>query len=161
MERRDTVINGRKYSILQPPVLVAMPLCTRVAALIGPLIATLGADVKSGGWGKFASAIQATDPAKANELMMDAAVAAKLSYGNDPVFDQVNFERHFGQFRGDVYQALSWCLWETVKDFFPELAALLPKIKAVVMKELQSQMAGQSTGGSGDQSGLGSAPGQT
>lgn len=136
MELRKTEINGRVYSILLPPVIPAMQLSTRAAALAGPIVASLTADVLSGGWLKLVQSLHATDPEKAHQLLMDAASLTKLSFGNQTIFESMEFERHFGQYREDVYEVLGWCLWESVRDFFPQLAAFVQLLREVGVKFL-------------------------
>lgn len=140
MEVRKTVINGREYRMLLPPVRPAMQLSTRVSALLGPLIASLGSKITSGGWGVFAQALQSLDPDKVDSVLMEASVISKLSYVELLLSEGNNFELHFGQYRGDLYQALVWCLWETVRDFFPQLEAFIQTMKeaGVVEKALES-----------------------
>ena len=149
MEQRNVTINGRTYSILQPPVIPAMQLSARATALAGPLIASLTAEVRTGGWLKLAQSLQAIDPEKAHCLLMDAAVISKLSFGKQPIIEPLEFERHFGQHREDVYEVLGWCLWESVRDFFPQLATFVQYLKMVgeaflaKMKESPSPKAGR------------------
>jgi len=143
MERRDKELNGKVYSILTPPVRQAMPLCTRVAVLLGPMLGSLNTDTKAGGWDKFAAAIQAVDPAKADALMMDALSISKLGCDGQSVCEPINFERHFDQHRSEVYQVMLWCLWECVKDFFPQLGAFTQIAQEAMKAASPFQKAGQ------------------
>lgn len=135
MEVRKTVINGREYSMLLPPVTPAMRISTRVSALIGPLIASLGANIRTGGWDKFALALQSIEPDKVDAILTEAAALGQLTYEKTLLTEGVNFEKHFGQHREDLYQVLIWCLWETVRDFFPQLVAFTQLMKTDEFKE--------------------------
>jgi len=158
--RRDTTINGRTYSLLLPPVRSAMPLCTEVATLLGPLVGSLGANVAKGGWGVLASALNNIDSTKIDKLLMKAVVESKLCCEGQPVCDPLEFERHFGQHRSDVFQAQLWCLWECVKDFFPQLGAFAQVAKkAAAEAGSQFLKGGPSTTGLGDLFGRDFVPG--
>ena len=143
MEKRSKTINGRQYQLLVPPVRQAMPLCTRVAALLGPALGSLGSQADKGGWERFATALQSVDPLKTDACFMDAIQMAHLCFNNQSISDDINFERHFGQFRADVYPVCAWALWECVRDFFPQLTALTQEITAQASTVLKSQRAGQ------------------
>lgn len=134
MERRETQIGDKMYAILTPPVRKAMPLCTQVAVLVGPVFGTLAKDAKGGGMDAFATALQGVDPDKVDAIFMRAVQAAKLSCGKQPVFDEIDFERHFAENRSDVYHACAWTLWECVKDFFPQLHGFIQQGKEAVEK---------------------------
>jgi hypothetical protein len=159
MERRDTTINGGQYNMLLPPVRQAMPLCTKTAVLLGPLLGSLGGEAGKEGWAKFAEALQAVDPAKADALLMEAVTAGHLSYEGRPISGPVDFEAHFAQRRGDVFPAMAWVLWECVRDFFPELGTFAPLVQAAMAKASPSPTGGETTTGSAAPSGSGSARG--
>jgi len=143
LEKREKNINGRVYTLLTPPVRQAMPICTNLATLLGPVIGSLGSDVKAGGMLKFASALQGVDPASLDSLFMRAIEVAKLTHEGIPITDEVSFERHFGQHPGDVYQVCAWALWECAKDFFPQLDALRQMTQQAMAGVSQSPSAGQ------------------
>ena len=115
-----------------------MPLCNRTAVLIGPLLGSLSKDALQGGLGVFSEVIGQVDPDKVDQLFMDALFAAKITCDNNPICNQVSFEKHFDQYRGDVYQVCVWGLWECVKDFFPNLGTFTQTI-ANKMKEPESK----------------------
>lgn len=177
--RRDTTINSRLYSILLPPVTQRLPLCNRTAVLLAPIISDgLGAATdKLSLNGPVAEKLKAiigpalialtgalskVDPLKADGLMMDAMAAAHLCCEGQPVSATTNFERHFSQYPEDVYQVLTWALWECVAPFFPKLeGSPLQAMAATAKAAFRSRTAGASTGGSVDPAGTGSADGQT
>ncbi len=147
MHKRQKSIEDRVYSILLPPVREAMPLCSRVAVLVGPVLATLGADVSKGGMDQFAAIIANVDAKKLDELIMDAVLASKLSCGNNPISMEIDFERHFTNHRAEVYEVTLWVLWETVKDFFPQESGISQIFQDQMGKEFQSQKPGEMTTG--------------
>jgi hypothetical protein len=154
MEVRKTVINGREYRMLLPPVRPAMLISEKVTTMFGALYVSFFSDSKvQQGWPKFTQALQSIDPDKADSLMMESANISKLSFGNIPIFEGIEFERHFGQYREDVFEALTWCLWETVRDFFPKLDAFIQTVKKAIQeieegrKVSQSPKDGEQTGG--------------
>lgn len=147
MHKREKLVNGKNYSMLLPPVRQAMPLCTRIAVLVGPVVTTLGTDVSKGGMGKFAAVLASVDAAELDKLVMDAVVASKLSCGSSPISTEVNFERHFSDHRGEVYQVTLWVLWETVKDFFPQAETFTQMFKDNLNKASQSQTPGETITG--------------
>lgn len=132
MEKREKTINGRSYQMLLPAVRQSMPLCPRFTALVGPTFGVLGLNADRGGWEVFASVLQGLDPTKADALLMDAVRISNLCFNGQQISDDLNFERHFSQYRGDVYPVCVWALWECVRDFFPQWADFLQKIKSVV-----------------------------
>jgi hypothetical protein len=123
LEKRTTTINERSYQLLLPAVRQAMPLCTKVAVLLGPVLATLGQQAGNDGLEKLGAALRDVDPAKADALFMEAVRVSHLCYNGQPISDELDFEKHFDQYRGDTYQVCLWALWESVKDFFPQLGA--------------------------------------
>lgn len=145
MEKREKTINGRQYQMLLPAVRQSMPLCSRLTALVGPALGLLGADPTKGGLESFAAALRDVDPIKADVLFMDAVRASTLCFNSQQISDDLNFERHFSQFRGDVYPVCVWALWECVRDFFPQLAVFLQKFKAA-MASLSQQDGPTTTG---------------
>lgn len=147
MERRDTQINDKTYSILTPQVKKAMPLCTHTAVLLGPLLGMLGKDVNQNGLEKFATALQSVDPEKVDALFTRAVSISKLCCNNQPISDDIDFERHFSEHRSEVYQVCIWALWSCVKDFFPKLGNLDQKVQDAMDKGFKSQPAGQTTTG--------------
>ena len=148
METRDFQHNGKLYRMLVPGVLVSMPLCNRVATMLGPVVTTLGAEAKvSGGLAAFGNALKAVDPVALQTLFMDVVMAAKLECDRRPISTVVDFEQHFGQCRADVYPVCMWCVWECVRDFFPQLGAFAQVAKAAAEKAFQSPPGGASTGG--------------
>lgn len=121
MEKRTKTINGREYALLLPPARKAMILCSKVAVLIGPSLASLGMDIKNAGWAKFAQAVAGIHPDRLDALFMEAVQISGLCYNNQPISTEIDFERHFGNYRGDIYMVCSWALMECVRDFFPQL----------------------------------------
>lgn len=155
IEKRTKEVGGKTYCLLTPPVLFAMPLVTKVAALVGPVVGTLGLSVKtedgSANWGSFSAALQSVDPLKAHELLMESVRASKLSVIDEsgtsfPVFEPIPFEKHFSDHRSDVYSVLVWCLWECVRDFFPQAGGFLQSLQKSV-PPFNSPKDGQKTGG--------------
>jgi hypothetical protein len=106
-----------------------MSLSSRVAVLLGPVIATLGKEVASGSeketsLNAFGAALSGVDPLAIDKLFMDACSMAMLTvHENQAISTADDFERHFSNNRADVYPVMVWVLWECVKDFFPQLAA--------------------------------------
>lgn len=147
MHKREIIINDRKYELLLPPVRQAMSLCTRVAVLAGPTLATLGKDATRGGMNKFATVLSTIDPVELDKLVMDAVIASKLSCNSNPISMEIDFEKHFSDHRQEVYQVTLWVLWECVKDFFPQAANFTRMLKANISKEFKSQKPGETTTG--------------
>lgn len=147
MHKREKIIEKRCYSLLLPPVRQAMPLCTRVAVLAGPVVAILGTDIGKGGMDKFATALAGVDAIQLDRLVMDAVYASKLSCNKEPISTEIDFERHFSDLRKEVYQVTLWVLWETVKDFFPQVSIFTQTLKDKFDKEFQSQKLGETTTG--------------
>lgn len=145
MEIRKTTINGREYRILQPPVRPAMLISEKVTTLFGALYVSFFSDSKAKqGWPKFTQALQSIDPDKADSLMMEASVISKLSYVELLLSEGNNFEIHFGQYREDVFEVLAWCLWETVRDFFPKLDAFIQTVKKAIQEIEEGRKVSQS-----------------
>lgn len=147
MHKREKIIGDNVYSLLLPPVRQAMPLCSRVAVLIGPVLATLGADASKGGMDKFAFVVANVDALKLDALIMDAVVASKLSCGDVPISIEIDFEKHFSNNRTEVYDVSLWVLWETVKDFFPQVPAISQIFKEKVEQGFPYQKPGETTTG--------------
>lgn len=147
MHKREKRIGEHTYSMLLPPVRQAMPLCSRIAVLAGPVLTTLGADVNKGGMDKFATVLAGIDAVELDTLVMDAVTASKLSCDSSPISTEIDFERHFSNCRGEVYQVTLWVLWETVKDFFPQASIFTQIFKDKFNKEFQSQTPGETTTG--------------
>ena len=120
MQKREKTINGRQYQMLLPPVRQAMPLCTRVAALLGPALGSIGNEANKDGWNKFSVALQAVDPDKVDKLIMDSVTISHLCFENKPISGEFDFNKHFDRYRSDTYQVCCWALWECVRDFLPE-----------------------------------------
>ena len=160
MEKRQTEINDKTYQLLLPSPRQAMPLCTKVAVLLGPVLGALGGDVANGGMARFAQAITNVDPDKVDALFMQAVTISKLCCEGQPISSLNDFERHFAQHRADTYRVVVWCLWECVRDFFPQLGAFAQTLKTKA-EEFQSQQTGQPTTGSVGPVGQGSAPGKS
>jgi hypothetical protein len=153
---RTKEINDKIYSLTLPPPLQAMPICNRAATLIGPLLSKVGGELRLGQGdikqqaqdllkpmlNSFGSALQEIDSDRLGVLMFDAAVAAKLHCDKEGVCTQSEIERHFDENRADMYPVLLWCVWECVKDFFPQLEGFAQVAKAAA-KESLSPPAGQ------------------
>lgn len=123
MKKRELQVNDKTYALLLPAVRKAMPLCTRLALLIGPTLVCLGKEAKTGGWEAFGTALASVDPDKLDKMFMEAVEMTNLCCENKPINTGIEFERHFNEYRGDVYQVCAWTLWECVRDFFPQLGA--------------------------------------
>ena len=147
MEKRTKELNGREYQILIPPVIPAQKICARTSALLLPVLGSLGQEAKEGGWSKFSAALSGADPDKVNTLLMDTAFLSKLHCDGQPVCTNTDFERHFTDCRADVFIILGWCLWEVVKDFFPQLGAFTQIAKAAMEKVSQFPQGGKTTTG--------------
>ncbi len=157
MEKREKVVNDSTYSMLVPPVRPAMHLCTKVSVLIGPVLGSLipmakslGTDVEDAGWDKFrlslddlGGVLDKVDPEKVDALFMEAISAAKLSCGGQTLCTEADFERHFMAHRGDVYPVSIWCLWECVRDFFPQLGAFAQTVKDKASKAVRVSLSPQ------------------
>ena len=173
--KRETVINNRNYSILLPAVTVCIPLCNRTVALLAPVLseglaaATVGdaknlqakaAAIIGPALVSLTGALGKVDPDAAYKLLKDAAVGAHLSCENAPVSAGSDFEKHFSEYRQDVYPALGWALWECVKDFFPKLEGEAFRVlKGEAVKAWQSPTGGPRVTGSGGLAGREFAPG--
>lgn len=158
MQKRDFELNGKLYQLLLPPVTISLPLSNRAVTVLGP-VAGLFSDLRtivdpdSPREAKLAAVLQKLgavlaqlDPVAANTLMMDAVNASGLCCDGKPVTG-LNFERHFGEYRGEVYQVMTWCLWECVCDFFPQLGTFTQILKTGAAEVFRSQTAGQTTTG--------------
>lgn len=142
LESRKTKINDREYQMLTPSVRHSMPLCTKVAVLLGPVLSTLGDTSDGMAIQKLGKSLMEVDPEKLDALFMQAVSVGGLHYQGKNLSDSVQFETHFNEHKEDVYHASVWCLWECVKDFFPQLGAFTQQI-ANKVTEFQSQGAGQ------------------
>lgn len=156
MERRDTEINGRTYSMLLPSPLKALPLCNRVGTLVAPLLGKVGSQFKLGeGSAKdqaqqllgpmlnsLGDALHELNSEKLTNVLTDAAFASKLTCNGELINSPAMFEKHFSQYREDMYQALIWCVWECVKDFFPQAERFIQMTRTVA-KESLSPTGGQ------------------
>jgi hypothetical protein len=155
MTRKDLQLNNKQYSILLPPPTAAMPLCSRAAVLVGSFAGLL-ADIKTLGdttlskeqrlascLEKLGDALKGVDPIATNGLMMDAAYAGKLTCDGQSISVPIDFDRHFDNHRGEVYQVLVWCLWECVADFFPQLGTFTQQMKSAAATAFQSPKDGQ------------------
>lgn len=135
MEKREKIINQRRYQLILPQPTQAMDLCTRTMALLGPLLGGVGGlfkDVKDeSGWKSLAQSMQQLDPVKTNHLLMDAAFISLLYYSDTRISDEKTFNAHFGQFRADMYPVCVWALWESVRDFFPDFTGYIQKLQKV------------------------------
>lgn len=160
MERRDKTINGRLYSILLPPPLKALPLCNKVGVLIAPILAKIGSQFKIGTGSaqeqaqkllapmleSLGEALQGLEPDKLSAVMTEAALISKLSYNEELIHQQSTFDKHFAQYPGDMYQVMIWCVWESVKDFFPEATAFFQIMKGVAKESISPQTGQETTG---------------
>jgi hypothetical protein len=138
LPRSDTVINDMQYQMIKPSVRLSMPICTKTAVLLGGVLGGLSSltDAGADGLNKFSGAIASVDPIKLDALFMEAISAGHLHAQSKPISDQIAFEQHFTDRRGDVYQVCVWCLWEIVKDFFPQLGAFAQKAKKAAAESL-------------------------
>lgn len=135
MDKRETVVNDKKYEMILPAVRKGMPLGNKALVLVGPLFSSLGADAKAGGMAAFGKLLQGVDPLAVDALLMEAVSISHLCCNGESISAEINFEKHFNQYRNEVYQVCVWCLWESVRDFFPpwllevcsHLASKLPK----------------------------------
>lgn len=162
MEKRIKEINGSTYQLLLPSPRKAMPLCTRTAALIGPLLFSLGkkvagADAKGEALTVFANALVSIDPDKLDRLFMDAVDASHLCCEGQPISATIEFEKHFDTHRSDVYQVCCWVLWECVKDFFPA-SEIFGQLMKKAQEDFRFQTDGKQTTGSAAPAGPGFAP---
>jgi len=143
MERRDTVINDKMYSILLPTPRQVMPLCTKMAVLFGAVLPTLTKATDEGGLDKFAEAIQKVDPMAIDAAFMEAVSISHLCCNNEPISTVINFDKHFSDFRNETYQVCAWTLWECVKDFFPQLDSFSQKATSALAGAFKSPTVGQ------------------
>lgn len=147
MNTREKTIGKNKYTLTLPPVRQAMPICTKVAVLAGPAIASLGTDVNKDGMQTFSMAIAVIDPEKLDALFIEAANISKLTCAGKMLLDDLAFSQHFSDCRGEVYPAMFWTLWECVRDFLPQAESFVQKVSTSIGKEFQSQMDGKATTG--------------
>ena len=156
----EKVIDGRKYQIVKPAARAGMKLSGKTALMVGPLVASLGSQIKAGDSKgaivQFASALSSVDPDKVDALFMDAIDICSLHCNSHPIFNNTDFERHFGQYPGEIFQVCLWTLTEAVSDFFPWLANF-GQITEKVKEEFKSQKAGMMNIGSEDPNGPDSA----
>lgn len=140
MQKRELRINGKTYALLLPAVRKCMPLCTRVALLIGPTLVSLGKEIKTGGMEAFGAALTGVDPDKLDKLSMEAVELSNLCCDNQSINTSIEFERHFSQHRGEVYQVCAWALWECVRDFFPQLEAFAQVAKKAALEAVSKSL---------------------
>jgi len=143
METRTFKHGDNEYAMLLPAPRPAMKLCNRVALLLGPALATLGKDLKEGGQDALGKALLGIDPDVVDALFMDAIKEAKVQYGSMNLADPILFTKHFDTNRGDIYPVCVWCLFECVKDFFPQLGAFAQVAKVAAEKAFQSPQDGK------------------
>jgi hypothetical protein len=140
METREKEINGKTYSILTPSVRVSMEYVNGITFLITPILPSLTKNTEEGGWINFSNALNQADPSKLDKLLMGASIASKLSHGGVVIADKngLEFEKYFGipQNKRDLYPVLCWCLWEVVKDFFPDWTAFIQNIKEQALEKI-------------------------
>jgi len=161
-ERKDLQIGENMYSILPIPVQPqGIRIALRTTSLLGGLIGVLGA-VASGiqdAAQQFSSALAEVDPDKAHALLMDAVIASKLHCNNEAIHTVETFTIHFNNHQDEVFQVMSWCLWEGVKGFIPlTLRSMLTNVANSGVSAFQQS--GQQNTGLGNLSGMGSVPGQ-
>lgn len=135
MHKREKKIEDRLYQLLLPPVRQAMPLCSRLAVLIGPSLAILGKDANKKGLSEFTAVLSRVDPKELDILMMEAVMISKLCCDSEPISTEIDFGKHFSNLRGEVYPVTFWVLWECVKDFFPGAEAFTQIVKTNLGKE--------------------------
>lgn len=127
IETRSTSIGDNQYGMMTPAPTVAMPLANRVALLLGPLLSTLSKEADNKGWEVFTSVLNGVDPDILQKLFMDSVKAGRLCVNNKPIFEQIPFDQHFSDFKSDTYPACIWCMWECIRDFFPQLEGIVQK----------------------------------
>ena len=141
MERRDYTLNGKLYQMLLPPVAEVMPIVCRTGVLIGSLVGELTSlrgqveadtdkadkiDIVLKTLGPIVGKI---NPVELNNLLMDTVRISNLCCDKAQISQPLDFERHFSSNRGDIFQVLLWCLWESVQDFFPQLGGIAQAAK--------------------------------
>jgi len=159
MEKRDLQLNDRGYQLLLPAVTIALPLATRTLTVFGPvagLFADLGSIVSADSshekkleavLGRLGSVISQLDPIATNALLMDAVSHSGLCCDGQPITG-LNFERHFSQCRGEVFQVMLWCLWEITSPFLPASLTSIPQtMMSRAGEAFRSQTGGQPTTG--------------
>lgn len=179
IQKKEKILEDNLYQILLPAPTVCIPLCTRAAVLVAPIIsggigaASSGVATEGSTLEKIktligpalvsmTSAISKADPDASNKLMMDAVMAAHLCCNGQPISTQIDFDRHFDEHRADVYPVMTWVLWECVKDFFPKLGGSpLQTIRETMLSAFLSQMGGATSTGSVDPAGTESVPTQS
>jgi len=151
--KRELQIGDRVYGMLVPPVKIGLPLCTKTAVLVAPLLSGLGQQVGELTKDKssekalqiFAGTISNLDPDKLNLLFDSAFRMSKVSVNGISICDtDLAFEQHFSGYREDLYQVYFWCLWEVVKDFFP-IAGIFTQLKTKFMGKLDELMKEESS----------------
>lgn len=147
MEVRERIFDGRSYSILLPPVTKAMAICNESAVLFGPLIGAVKTQVDSGGWQIMAMLLKSVDPSALDRLLMQVVQESKLTCDKVAICSPVTFDQHFDDKRSTLYPVCFWVLWECVKDFFGDWAALAQRVTEAVIKAAASTSPpdGQST----------------
>lgn len=139
--RRDTIINDKMYSILLPSPRQVMPVCTKLATLFGAVIPTLLKDGKAGGMDAFGAALKNLDSEALDNLFTKVIEISHLCCNNEAISAPIEFDKHFSQYRNEVYQVCLWTLWECVKDFFPQLDGF--NLNSILQGASPSQKDGQ------------------
>lgn len=142
-EKRILQLNDKTYAIILPAPTKCMPLCNKVATLLGPLLGCLKEQADKSGWQKFAAALANVDADVVQSLFMKAVEDAHLCVEGQPISSQLAFDTHFDQYRSEVYHVCAWVLWECVRDFFPELGPLAQMAKEAAVKGFQSPTGGK------------------
>lgn len=146
MTKSETTINGKVYAIIQPPVTQALPLCTKASVLLGPVISMMGAEqIELDGLTDnakllriFGTVIQHVNAESLDELLMRAVDLSHLCCDGHQISNKFEFEKHFANHKGEVFQVMGWCLWECVKDFFPMLTGFLQAMPSAVENQSPS-----------------------
>lgn len=127
---RKKEIGGREYQILIPSARKSMKLAEKASLIMGPLIVPLFKDAKQG-MSNFSAALMGADSEAVDTLLMSAASTSNLSFEGKNIADTESaFDIFFHDKRKDVFPVLTWCLWENIKDFLPDLEAYVQIIKA-------------------------------
>lgn len=154
MKMLELKIQDRKYGMRKMPPLQGAAFGLKVATLLGKLAANPGAGnalekIKKDFLGKdqavqmSQSDVMTTGAAligilagiDATEIMsvFKEAFSYEVYFEDKKLSDEINFDMHFGQFKGDLYVVAIWATYNHVIDFFSGLGdglkALMPSSK--------------------------------
>jgi hypothetical protein len=142
LEKREKQIGEHTYSMLLPPPSKAMAICNEAAVLFGPVLGAMSRQTGENGWEMFTLMLQQMEPEKLDRILMRAIEASKLTVNGTPICSQIPFDQHFNDNRSDLYPVCFWVLWESIVDFFPQLAAFTQTASQIIAQASKSPIVG-------------------